>query len=155
MAYLTVLTFDTGAGAGHACDVLVQLEQQGVVTLDAVVQVAWPRERSRPQICPLLMEARGCEQMLWGRLCAQCLNAPVPLAREVGRPTVSVGDEGFADGGRSIGLLSSALATITAGSSALVVESQEALGDQVVAVLHPLRPVIRDVMRHPSVYTTP
>ncbi|NTU79785.1 MAG: hypothetical protein HGA45_10350 [Chloroflexales bacterium] len=138
MTTLSVLTFGALGGAGQACDLLIDLEQQGVVTLQAVVHIWWPLGHSQPQICPLLIEASDWDYESWSDLCARLLD--VPRARAVGGEATGHASYRAHAGGDDMDI--PALATITVGASALVIQSQEALASQAIAALGPLRPAI-------------
>ena len=133
MATLTVWKFATPEGAGDAEKTLVELSQQGLITVHDAATVSWPADRKKPTTRQLasLTGAGALSGSFWGLLFGLLFFVPL-LGMAVGAAAGAIGGS-LADVGIDDEFIASVRKEITPGTSALFVLSSDAVLDKVRA----------------------
>jgi uncharacterized membrane protein len=131
MATLTVWKFATPEGAGDAERTLVELSQQGLITVHDAATVSWPADRKKPTTRQLasLTGAGALSGSFWGLLFGLLFFVPL-LGMAVGAAAGAIGGS-LADVGIDDEFIASVRKEITPGTSALFVLSSDAVLDKV------------------------
>ena len=133
MAALTVWKFATPEGAGDAEKTLVELSQQGLITVHDAATVSWPADRKKPTTRQLasLTGAGALSGSFWGLLFGLLFFVPL-LGMAVGAAAGAIGGS-LADVGIDDEFIKSVRSKVTPGTSALFVMTSDAVLDKVEA----------------------
>ena len=134
MSELVVVAFDNETGAAEMRDALVELQKQGLVTLDdAAVVVRRPDGKVKVKQAVNLVDSGALGGAFWGMLIGLLFWMPW-LGLAVGAVSGALGSA-LADYGLDDGFVKEVAATIRPGHSALFLLIREATPDKLVDAL--------------------
>ena len=135
MATLTALKFDTAEGAQQTENLLLQLQQQGLIQVNDGAVVSWPVGAKKPKTKQLTSMAGvgALGGAFWGLLFGLLFFIPL-LGMAIGAGVGAL-TGAFADVGISDKFINQVKASVTPGTSALFLLTSNAVTDRVVAAI--------------------
>ena len=135
MATLTALKFDTAEGAQQLENLLLQLQQQGLIQVNDGAVVSWPVGAKKPKTKQLTSMAGvgALGGAFWGFLFGLLFFIPL-LGMAIGAGVGAL-TGAFADVGISDKFINQVKASVTPGTSALFLLTSNAVTDRVVEAI--------------------
>ncbi|SES33443.1 DUF1269 domain-containing protein [Actinokineospora terrae] len=132
-ATLTVWKFGTAEGAARAQETLAELQREGTVTLVDAAVVTWPEGANKPKTKQLhgLAGSGALTGSFWGLLFGILFFMPI-LGIAVGAAAGALGGK-FTDIGIDDAFIGQVRATVTPGTSALFLLTEDVVVDRVRA----------------------
>ncbi len=135
MATLTALKFDTAEGAQQMENLMLQLQQQGLIQVNDGAVVSWPVGAKKPKTKQLTSMAGvgALGGAFWGMLFGLLFFVPLlgmAIGAGMGALMGSLSDVGINDT-----FISQVKASVTPGTSALFLLTSNAVTDRVVAAI--------------------
>ena len=135
MATLTALKFDTAEGAQQLENLLLQLQQQGLIQVNDGAVVSWPVGAKKPKTKQLtsMAGAGALGGAFWGFLFGLLFFVPL-LGMAIGAGMGALAGA-FADVGIDDKFINQVKAQVTPGTSALFLLTSNVVTDRVVAAI--------------------